>query len=209
MGRLGDQSPEQTQAKDVRALELCALAASRAFASGEARAFWDERVLPMFALAATDPKIDSSEVEDLDDCDSILHAIVEVLPYSAPPSGEGSLLHSIADDEIAPLAPWAQAGEEYAGSVFLVKPDRLLQIVRGLDGNKLRELINKFEHAWYRAARPGHPEGDAFETWRKVKAEEGQKDVERFVKNWTELRIVLELAAANQLLVGLLFYEGA
>jgi hypothetical protein len=209
MGKLGDQSPEKGDIKDVRALELCALASSRAFASGEAKDYWDERVLPMFALASNEPKIDADEVDDLDDCDSILHAVVEVLPFAAPPSGEGSLLASIGDDEIAPLAPWAKPGEEYLGSVFLVKPDRLFKIVRALDGNKLRELINKFERAWYRAARPGHPEGDAFETWRRAKAEEGQKDVERFVKNWTELRIVLELAAANQLLVGLLFYEGA
>jgi len=209
LSQLGDRSPEQADIKDVRALELCAVAASRAFASGEARGYWDERVLPMFSLSSGDPKIDAAEVEDLDDCDSIVHAIVDVLPYAAPPSGEGSLLASISDDEIAPLAPWAKPGEEYAGSVFLVKPERLLQIVRGLDGNKLRELIGRFEHAWYRAARPGQPEGDAFETWRRVKAEEGQKDVERFVKDWTELRIVLELAAANQLLVGLLFYEGA
>jgi hypothetical protein len=209
MGRLGQRSPEQAEAKDVRALELCALAASRAYASGEARSYWDERVLPVFSLASSEPKIEAGDVDDLDDCDSILHALVEVLPYSAPPSGEGSLLSAIADDELAPLAPWARPGEEYAGSIFLVKPDRLLARVRALDGNRMRELIGKMEHAWYRAARPGQPEGDAFETWRKVKAEEGQKDVERFVKDWTELRIVLELAAANQLLVALLFYEGA
>jgi hypothetical protein len=209
LSKLGDQSPEAAQANDVRALELCALAASRVFASGDQVAYWDEHVLPMFTLTSNDPKIEPNEVEDLDDCDSLLHAMVDVLPYAAPPSGEGAMLSTIADDELAPLAPWAKPGEEYAGSILLVKPDRLLGIVRSLDGNKLRASMEKFEHAWYRAARPGHPEGDAFETWRRAKAEEGQKDVERFLKNWTELRIVLELAAANQLLVGLLFYEGA
>ena len=109
----------------------------------------------------------------------------------------------------APLAPWARPGEEYAGSVFLVKPDRLLERVRSLDGRKLQGVIEKFERAWYRAARPGMPEGDAFDTWRRAKAEEGQPDVQRFFKDWTELRIVLEIAAANQLLVALFFYEGA
>ncbi len=58
------------------------------------------------------------------------------------------------------------------------------------------------------AARGGAaPDGDQFATWRRFKAEEGQKDVERFLVDWTELRIVLELANANQLAVGLLFYE--
>jgi hypothetical protein len=209
LAKLADRSPEQAGADDVRVLELCALTASRAFASGEQLSFWDERVLPMFALAGDDPKIDADEVDELDDCESLLHAMVEILPFAAPPSGEGSLLTLISDDEIAPLAPWAKPGQEYAGSVFLLKWDRLLERVRSLDGRRLQQSIEKFERAWYRAARPGMPEGDAFNTWRRAKAEEGQPDVQRFFKDWTELRIVLELAAANQLLVGLLFYEGA
>jgi hypothetical protein len=209
---LGEKSFEAGSAggvNDVRVLELCTLLAASAFSSGDQLGYWDQRVLPMFALAPGEPRIDPDEVEDLDDCAGVAHAMVEVLPYASPPSGEGSLLASISDDELAPLAPWAKPGEEYAGSMLQVKRDRLLALVRGLDGNQLRARIAGFERAWYRAARPGMPEGDAFETWRRVLAEQGQADLQRFVKDWTELRIVLEIAAINPLETALFFYEGA
>jgi hypothetical protein len=163
----------------------------------------------MFSLSTSDPVIDPADVEELDSCDSLLHAMVEVQPYAAPPGGEGHLVHSLSDGELAPLAPWAKAGEVYQGTVFLLAYERLLPLVRSLDGPKLRAQMERFERAWYRAARPGQPEGDAFETFRKAHAEEGAKDIERFVRNWTELRICLELANANQLKAAVLFYEGA
>ena len=98
---------------------------------------------------------------------------------------------------------------QYSGAVFTLQPERLLQRVRTLDGMKLRGMIEKFERTWYRAARPGMPEGDALDTFRRAKAEAGQPDLERFVKDWTELRIVLELAAVNQLVPALIFYGSA
>ena len=61
-----------------------------------------------------------------------------------------------------------------------------------------------FARAWYRALRPGQPEGDAYKTWRQAKEEEGQKALDRFVADWAELRACLEIAAANQLDVALL-----
>jgi hypothetical protein len=192
----------------VRALELCALEAARVFAGGDRLWFWDERVLPMFSLSAGDPVIEPSEVEDLDESPSILAAMVEVLPWAAPPAGEGSMLAGISDTELGPLGRWARPGEEYAGAIFRLRPERLLEEVRRLDGPSLTRAIERFERAWYRAARPGQPEGDAFDTWRRTKAEEGAADVERFLADWAELRFVLELAAANRLDVGLLFYEG-
>ncbi len=205
---LGDRTPEQAGLTDVRTLELCVLAAGRAFAGGDLREYWDERVLPMFALSG-DPVIEPSEVEDLDDCDSVLHAMVEVQPFAAPPGGEGTLLQSLGDDELAPLAPWAKPGEEYRGTMFLLQPQRLLTLVRSLDGLKMRAAMEKFERAWYRAARPGQPEGDALDNFKRAKAEEGKADIERFLRDWTELRICLEIGAANQFQVALLFYEGA
>ena len=77
-----------------------------------------------------------------------------------------------------------------------------------LEGAKLSDQrMDRFEKAWYQAARGTPPKGDAYETWRRIKVEQGERDIERFIVDWTELRIVLELAAANQLAVGLLFYE--
>lgn len=198
----GAQPPEH----DVRALELCALACARAFAGGETVSYWDERVLPMLSLASDEPKIETADCEDLEDCESLLHAMVEVLPFAAPPDGEGHLLAQLSDREIAPLAPWARPGEEYAGAIFLADPTRLLPLTRSLDGRKLRMLIEKLERAWYRAARPGQPEGDAFETFKKAWHEQGAQDEERCLRAWTELRIVFELAGANALQPALFFY---
>jgi hypothetical protein len=198
----GAQPPEN----DVRALELCALACAGAFAGGETVSYWDERVLPMLSLASDEPKIETADCEDLEDCDSLLHAMVEVLPFSAPPDGEGHLLAQLSDREIAPLAPWAKPGEEYAGAIFLADPTRLLPLVRSLDGRRLRALVEKLERTWYRAARPGQPEGDAFETFKKAWHEQGAQDEERCLRAWTELRIVFELANANALQPALLFY---
>jgi hypothetical protein len=211
----GDAAARADPDAAVRALELSALGEARVFSGGERVSYWDGRVLPMFSLHAGEPVFDRAEVEDLDESDSVLEAMVDVLPWAAPPLGEGSILSSIADDELAPLAPWATPTPspsddgEYRGSIFRLRPERLLAQLRALDGNKLNAMIDRFEHAWYRAARPGQPEGDAFEQWRRALAEEGAADVDRFLTDWTELRIVLELAAANRLAVGLLFYEGA
>jgi hypothetical protein len=195
--------------RDVRALEQYVLEESAVvFAGGDAMSYWDERVLPMFSLSADEPKIEQRDVEELEDCDSLLHALVEVTPFAAPPDGEGHLLAQIADREIAPLAPWAEPGEEYAGAIFRFDAARLLPLVRALDGRKLRTLSERMERAWYRAARPGQPEGDAFDTFKRALAEEGEKDIDRFLRDFTELRIVLELAAANSLHTAMFFYSG-
>jgi hypothetical protein len=205
----GEKSAEQAGLREVRALELTTLLCARAFAGGDRVEYWDERVFPLFSLSEADPKIEAAEAEDLEDTDSILHAMVEVMPWSAPPGGEGALLAAVADDEIGPLAPWAKPGDEYTGAIFMLKLDRILPLVRSLDGKKLDLQLARFERAWYRAARPGQPEGDAYQTWRRALAEEGTADVDRALRNWTELRIVLEIAAANDLMVALMFYEGA
>jgi hypothetical protein len=130
----------------------------------------------------------------------------ETLPFAAPPGGEGPFLTQLSPAEVRPLSPWAQPGEEQAGALFLLQPERLLSLVRVLDGQRLTGAIETFARAWYRALRPGQPEGDAYANWRKVKEEQLQADLERFVGDWAELRACLELAAANRLDVGLLFY---
>ncbi len=195
----------------TRALELVAYGASLAWAGGDELSYWDERVLPLFAICGTEkpatPVLDAAEAEELDDeTESLLEAMCETLPFAAPPEGEGPVLTSLSPSELQPLAPWAQAGEEHAGSVFLLRPERLLSLARGIDGRRLGNAAETFARAWYRALRPGQPEGDAYKTWRQAKEEEGQKELDRFIADWAELRACLEIAAANRLDVALLIY---
>ena len=195
----------------TRALELVAFGASLAWAGGDELGYWDERVMPLFALCGTDkpaaPVLDPSEAEELDDeTESLLEAMCETLPFAAPPDGEGPVLTSLSPAELSPLAPWAQAGEEHAGSMFILRYERLLALARGIDGRRLGNAAETFARAWYRALRPGQPEGDAYKMWRTAKEEEGQKELDRFIADWAELRACLEIAAANRLDVALLLY---
>jgi hypothetical protein len=194
-----------------RALELVAFGASLAWAGGDELVYWDERVLPLFAICSTDkpatPVLEPAEAQDLDDeTESLLEAMAETLPFAAPPDGEGPVLTSLSPAELVPLAPWAQAGEEHAGSIFVLRPERLLSLARALDGRRLGNAAETFARAWYRALRPGQPEGDMYKTWRQAKEEEGQKELDRFIADWAELRACLEIAAANRLDVALLIY---
>ncbi len=207
---LGERAVTPADAIALRALELCAVDAALVFGGGDRQYFWDHRVLPVFLLASGDPKFDAEELEELEATDSILEAMVDVLPYAAPPDGEGTIVSNLGPGELVPLAPWAEGAEEYTGSIFKLSAPaaaRVLKLVRGLDGPALTERVERFERAWYQAARGGAPNGDAWDTWRRIKNEDGQKDLERFLVDWTELRLVLELAEANQLAIGILFYE--
>jgi hypothetical protein len=206
LGAIGKKTVREAGLREVRALELCAMGSSFAFCAGESLDYWNERVLPIFSLSDQEAVIEPSEIEELEDAESILHAMVEVLPYKAPPGGEGGMVPMIADRELGPLAPWARQETEYRGSIFTLKHERLLGEVRKLNGQNLGQMITRFEKAWYRAERPGQPEGDAMEQWRRAKQETGQNDMNRFATAWAELRALLEIAQANQLTVGLVFY---
>lgn len=104
------------------------------------------------------------------------------------------------------MAPWAQPGEEHAGAIFMLRAGRLLSLIRMLDGRRLGTAAETFARAWYRALRPGQPEGDAYNGWRRAKEEEGQSDLDRFIADWAELRACLEIADANKLDVALMLY---
>jgi hypothetical protein len=78
--------------------------------------------------------------------------------------------------------------------------------VRTLDGQRLGVASEGFARSWYRALRPGQPEGDAYNTWRQAKEEEGQEDLNRFVTCWAGLRACLEIAGLNQLDMALMLY---
>jgi hypothetical protein len=208
---LGPRSPAEAKLTHQRALELTAFSAGLAFAGGDEVQFWDERVLPTFSLCAQEgvPKavLDPAEAQELEDTTyGILEAMTETLPFPAPPDGESGMLAQLGPSEIAPLSPWAAADAEHAGAVFVLRYERILALARKLDGRRLSEVGAEFARAFYRALRPGAPAGDVFEAWRVSKEEEGKEDLERFVNDWAELRACLEIAAANQLDVGLLFY---
>lgn len=210
LAALGERTPAQARLTVPRALELCALAAARAWAGGDQLGYWDGRVLPLFAICAAEPPpapvFDQAEATELDDeTESILEAMVETLPFAAPPDGEGPLLTSLSPSELRPLAPWATGGE-HAGSIFALAPERLLTLVRKLDGQRLGNAVQTFARVWYRALRPGQPEGDAYATFRQAKEEESQSDLDRFVADWAELRACLEIAQANALDMALMFY---
>ncbi|HEY2743211.1 MAG TPA: hypothetical protein VGL86_01255, partial [Polyangia bacterium] len=195
----------------TRALELVTFGAALAWAGGDELAHWDERVLPLFAICGVDkpaaPVIDPKEAEELDDeTESLLEAMCETLPFAAPPEGEGPVLTQLSPAELMPLAPWAQAGEEHAGSIFLLRAERLLSLTRAIDGERLGNAAETFARAWYRALRPGQAEGDQYKNWRQSKEEEGQKELDRFIADWAELRACLEIAVANRLDVALMIY---
>lgn len=211
LAALGSKSPAEAKLQHQRALELAAFAAGLAFAGGDEVEYWNDRVLPAFTICSQPgvpkPVLDAAEAEELDDSTyGILEAMIETLPFPAPPGGESALLSQLSPAEIAPLAPWAAADAEHAGAVFVLRYERLLSMVRALDGKRLSEVAVEFAKSFYRALRPGQPAGDAYETWRVSKEEEGAEDLDRFVNDWAELRACLELAAANGLDVAMLFY---
>jgi hypothetical protein len=209
LSALGDQTPETARLADLHALEAAVLAEACLWTGGDRARYWDERVLPLFGLGDDKPVFGEDDLEELEGADSVLHAMLEVLPFAAPPGGEGTLLHSIGDDELAPLSPWAAPGEEYAGSLFVLSPARLAERSAAFGRQSFPERVERFFLAWYRAARPGQPEGDAYKTFRQAVIEHGHADVDRCLRHVAELRFVLEVARHNRLSVGLLFYEGA
>ena len=158
----------------TRALELVAFGAALAWAGGdELRLLGRARAAAVRHLrrrqaggagASTPPRPRSLDNET----ESLLEAMCETLPFAAPPDGEGPVLTQLSPAELTPLAPWAQAGEEHAGSIFLLRAERLSSLVRAVDGRRLGNAAETFARAWYRALRPGQPEGDAYKTWRHV-----------------------------------------
>jgi hypothetical protein len=204
LAALGDRAPAAAGLRSVVALELVALSEACLYGAGEAVSFVDGRLLPLFSLTSHVPAIeDADEAEELEARASVLAAMEEVLPYTSP---EGALLEQVADEELAGLAHWTRPGEEYVGSLFLLRADRLRRALVEIEPRDLAARADLFYRAWWKA---GHdePTGDAFAAWRRALDERGAPDVERFLTAWAEWRTVLELAAVNRLQTALLFYE--
>jgi hypothetical protein len=204
LAALGDATPAAAGLRSVRALELVALGETWLFGGGDAVAFIDHRMLPMFTLAAGEPPFDDpDEAEELETRASVLEAMVEVLPYGSP---EGAALEQLEDSELRPLAPWARPGEEYVGALFLLETERLRGLLFSVDERDLAARIDMFYRSWWKA-QTDDPLGDVFTRWRRGLDERGAADVGRFLTDWTEWRVVLSLAAANGLQPALVFYE--
>lgn len=200
---LGDETPEAAGMESVRAMEMVALSEAYFFGGGDAVAYLDQRVLPLFSLASHEPQLDDpDEAEALEGRESVLAAMVEVLPYRSP---EGPVLESLAPGEVRPLSPWARAGAEYSGSVLLLAADRLRSLLSAIDQRDLGGWVERFYRGWWKA-QTDDPWGEEYQAWRRRLDERGAADINRFLIDWAEWRTVLELAAHNQLQPALVFY---
>lgn len=200
---------EKHPAWHTHAFELLAMCHAGVYSGGDTLKYIDQKVLALLNIGEATPIIDADDAEELENLPSLLDAMIEVLPCPKPPAGYGPLLEMIGPDEIGALVPWAKPSEAYDGAIFLVKPDRILQMVRSLDGNKLAQRLERFSRALYTALH-GAPEGEAGEKayveWRSQHEQRSRADIERFLTAWAELRLVFEIAAANQMNIGLVVY---
>ncbi len=203
LGALDERSPEAAGLRSVVALELVALSECYVFGGGESVCYLDERVLPIFSLAPGDPTFeDDEEAVELEGRGSVLEVMSEVMPYASP---EGAMLEQLGDDELQPLAPWAESGAEYIGSLFRFRGERLRELLGSIDARDVAGRVDRFYRAWWKAGHDG-PLDQAFETWRAEFDERSGADIQRFLCAWAEWRTVLELAAANRLQPLLVFY---
>jgi hypothetical protein len=190
----------------THAFEILALCHTGIYGGGDTLHFLDQKLLALLSIGDATPIIDADDAEELEELPSVIDAMVEVLPCPKPPGGYGPLMELIGPEEIGALVPWAKPGEPYDGAIFLIKPERLLHLVRGLDGSKLSQRLERFCRALYTAGHGEATDEQAYVEWRKGIEERSRPDIERFLTGWAELRIVLELAATNKLHIGLLIY---
>ena len=190
----------------THALEMLALAHSGIYSGGDTAKFVDEKLLAVLAIGDAVPVVDADDAEELEEMPSIIDALIDVLPCPKPPGGYGPLLENLGPEELGALVPWANPNEPYDGTVFVVRTDRLLPLMRSFDGNKLGQRLERFCRALYTARYGAVDNEEAYRKWRAEQEQKSRQDIERLLTAWAELRIVLELASVNQLTVGLLVY---
>ncbi len=199
------------QAKDhpawhTHTFELLALSHAGVFAGGDTLKFLDQKLLSILSIGDATPIIDADDAEELEAMPSVLDAMIDVLPCPKPPGGYGPLFENIGPEEVGALVPWAKPGQPYDGAVFLLKPDRLLELARSFDANRLGQRLERFCRALYSAKMGENVQEDAYLAWRSEWEQKSQKDIERLLLAWAEFRVVLEMAAQNRLNVGLAVY---
>ena len=200
------EAPSDQRRVLVRAVEMMVLGSGRVFAGGDRAAYWEERVLPLMALQPSMPVIDDDDLESLDDAKSVLHALVEIVPSTAPPGGAGEVMEGIGDVELSPLLPAFVEDGTYAGSILRLDPTRLVEQLRALQGDSLSQAVMRIETSWFTKKNGAPPEGEVFEAFRKANSDKGQPDIDRVLRHLSELRVVLEVALVNDLTVALAFY---
>ena len=199
------------QAKDhpawhTHTFELLALSHAGVFGGGDTLKFLDQKLLAILNIGDATPIIDADDAEELEEMPSVLDAMIDVLPCPKPPGGYGPLFENIGPEEIGALVPWAKPGQPYDGAVFLLKPDRLLELARSFDANRLGQRLERFCRALYSAKMGDDVQEEAYLQWRSDWEQKSQKDIERLLLAWAEFRVVLEIAAQNRLNVGLAVY---
>ena len=78
--------------------------------------------------------------------------------------------------------------------------------MRDFDGNKLGARLEKFCRALYTARYGAISDEKAYLQWRAGQEQKSRTDIERLLLAWAELRIVLEMAAVNQMALGVIVY---
>jgi hypothetical protein len=205
LARVEAHPPEQplaaAAAHDLTVYEVLAIASSLVYMVGDRVSYLDERFFPLLALSkepiSRAALADSlQEIRGLD----VVAALTDVVPYNVP---EGQMMDAFADEELAPLAPWAVEGDSYEGSLFLLQPARIRQLVDDFDIDELRARVDEFLRSWHQAAQPAA----TLEEWLAARRERDDAELSRFEDTFVELQHVLKLAELNGLAVALVFYS--
>ncbi len=200
---LPPESPLAAAAKpSLTTVEVLAMSTAQIFMVGDQLSYLDERFFPLFSLATGKISRDAIAdcVEEIAPL-GILSALTEVLPYSVP---EGQMMEAFADEEIAPLAPWAVEDDVYEGSLFLLDPSRLLQQLQDFDIDELRQQARAFSEQW---CKIDDPNAGSVEEWLISRQELDAAELARFEDTFVELHHLFPLAALNELSPALLFYS--
>ncbi len=196
--------PEQPLATaeqgDLTVYEVLALASSLVYMVGDRVRYFDERFFPLLGLTKTAPakNVLADALEEIEELD-IVAAMTEVLPYSVP---EGEMMEAFSDEELAPLAPWAVEEDSYEGSLFLLDPTRLRQLVEEFDIDELKARVEEFRALWFELSG-----NENREVWLEARRERDEAALSRFEDTFVELQHTLRLAEGNELAVALVFYS--
>jgi hypothetical protein len=188
-------------APDLLCYEVISLATALGYLAGDSVAFYAERLLPLLSIGP-DPAssaIIKDSVDEIADL-PIYAAMTEVMPYSVP---ESELMECIADEELAPLAPWALRDGTYEGSLFLLDTRRLEQLLDEFSPEGLDRLADAFMQSWQPLARPEL----TIEAWKEERAELDGHERLHVGLLMAELAYLLALKRYNDLQPALLFYS--
>ena len=195
--QLPDRPLGRSPLRELLVYEVLSMATGVGYLAGDAVEYYDRLFFPLINLI-DGPIVDAlrASLEEIRDM-GLLQAMVEVLPYSAP---EGELLESFGDEELTPLASWAEEDDVYEGALFLLDDVRLRRQMERFDVQRLTERVQQFRQAWADLLPPGNQ-------WHAGEADSDQADLERFGRRVRELRQLLALAEVNRLQPAVLFYD--